>query len=200
MSSSAGSETRAARYDRVAVALHWLIALALLGQITFGFLLDDIAPRGTPARTGVINLHKSFGMVLGALIVLRLAWRLTHRPLPLPASLPRWQWRAAIASHRLLYACMVTMPLSGYVASNFSRRGVVFFGRPLAPWGPDIPQVYSLLNGVHVATAFVLTALICVHVAAALKHALVDRDGVFQRMAPWPPSRPHPAPGRPAHR
>jgi cytochrome b561 len=177
--------TPAARYDRVAVALHWLIAAALLAQIGFGFLLDDIAPRGTPARSGVINLHKSFGMVLGVLIVLRLAWRLAHRPPPLPGTLPPWQRRAAKLSHRLLYACMLVMPLSGYVASNFSRRGVVFFGTPLAPWGPDLPAVYAFLGGVHQVTAVVLVGLITVHVAAALKHALVDRDGVFRRMAPF---------------
>jgi cytochrome b561 len=65
---------RAARYDRVAMTLHWAIGLALLAQIVFGFLLDDLAPRGTPARASVINLHKSFGLVLLALIALRLGW------------------------------------------------------------------------------------------------------------------------------
>ena len=69
-------------------ALHWLIGVALLGQIGFGFLLDDIAPRDTPARAGVINLHKSFGIVLGLLIVARLAWRLATRRRGWPASMP----------------------------------------------------------------------------------------------------------------
>lgn len=180
------------RYDRVAIALHWLIGVALFAQVAFGFLLDEIAPRGTPARSGVINLHKSFGIVLALLIIVRLAWRLAHRPPRWPESMPHWQRRAAEFVHRMLYVCMLVMPLSGYVASNFSKHGVKFFGTPLPPWGPDLPQVYSLFNGIHIVTAYVFTALIAAHVAAALKHALVDRDGVFSRIWPSPraPTRP----------
>ena len=177
----------ASRYDRVAIVLHWLIGLALLGQIAFGFLLDEIAPRGTPERSNVINLHKSIGIVLGLLILLRLGWRLAHRPLDWPRALPGWQRRAATFVHRALYVCMVVMPLSGYVASNFSKRGVKFFGIVLPPWGPDLPTVYTVLNGLHVATAVVFSVLIAGHVAAALKHVWVDRDEVFARM--WPGRR-----------
>jgi cytochrome b561 len=171
-------------YDRVAAALHWLIGAALLGQVAFGFLLDDIAPAGTPSRGAVINLHKSFGIVLGVLIVLRLAWRLAHRPPALPRTLPDWQRAAARWSHRALYACMIVMPVSGYVASNFSRHGVVFFGLTLSPWGPDLKPVYRALNGVHVITGWIFAALIAVHVLAALQHAW-QRDAVFRRMWPW---------------
>jgi cytochrome b561 len=109
----------ASRYDAVAVALHWLIGVALLAQITFGFLLDEIAPRGTPSRSAVINLHKSFGLVLAVAILARLAWRLGHRAPPWPATMPEWQQRAATWWHCALYACMLLMPASGYVASNF---------------------------------------------------------------------------------
>ena len=172
-----------ARYGRVAVAFHWLIGIALLAQTGFGFLLDDIAPRGTPARTEVINLHKSIGIVLGLLILARLAWRLVQSAPGWPDRMPPWQRRAAALSHRALYACMVLMPLSGYLASNFSQRGVRFFGTPLAPWGADLPPLYSLFNGVHVFTAYVFTALIAIHVGAALRHAIAG-DGVFARM--WP--------------
>jgi cytochrome b561 len=172
------------RYDRVAIALHWLIGLALLGQIGFGFMLDDIAPRGTPARGATINLHKSFGIVLGVLIVLRLGWRLRHAAPAWPAVMSANQQRLATLGHRTLYACMLLMPLSGYIASNFSKHGVKFFGTALKPWGPDLPQVYNFFNAMHVATAFVFTALIVGHVAIALKHALVDRDGVFSRILP----------------
>ena len=134
------------RYDRVAAALHWIIGVALLAQVTFGFLLDDIAPRGTSSRAAVINLHKSFGIVLGLAIVL---------------------------------------PASGYVASNFSKHGVKFFGRPVAPWGPDLPTVYDALNGLHVATGWLFAALIGGHVLAALQHAWIARDGIFGRIWPW---------------
>ncbi len=175
---------RPERYGRVAIALHWLIGLALLGQIAFGLLLDDIAPRNTPARAGVINLHKSLGIVLGLLIVVRLAWRLTHRPPAWPRAMPDWQQRAARLGHQALYACMLVMPLSGYIGSNFSKHGVKLFGLALPPWGPPLPSVYAFLNGLHDVTAWLFVALIAGHAMAALKHALVTRDGVCSRI--WP--------------
>ncbi|NUZ06409.1 cytochrome b [Piscinibacter koreensis] len=174
-----------ASYDRVASSLHWLIGVGLLAQIAFGFLLDDIAPRGTPARSGVINLHKSMGIVLGLLVVLRLVWRLRHAPPGWPRTMPPWQQRAARLGHRVLYACMLVMPLSGYLASNVGKRGVVLFGWPLAPWGPELPALYSALQALHAATAWLFCALVAGHVAAALKHALIDRDGIFGRITPW---------------
>ena len=175
---------QAPRYEPVSILLHWLIAFALLGQIAFGFLLDEIAPRNTPARAGVINLHKSLGITLGLLIAARIARRASHAPPAWPDSMTAWQRDAALWGHRALYACMVVMPLSGYIASNFSKYGVRFFGVALKPWGPDLPQVYAVFNGLHIATAFVFGALIVGHVLATLKHALIDRDAVFSRM--WP--------------
>lgn len=177
--------SREARYDTVAIALHWLIALALFGQIAFGFLLDDIAPRDTPARAGVINLHKSFGITLGLLIALRLGWRLAHAAPPWPVAMPQWKRTAAKLSHRALYACMVVMPLSGYIGSNFSKWGVKFYGVALPPWGIESKAIYAIFNTTHVVTAWIFTALIVLHVAAALKHALVDHDGVLRRIWPW---------------
>jgi cytochrome b561 len=182
----------APRYTRTAIVLHWLLAVALLGQIGFGFALDAIAPRSTPARAPVINLHKSFGLVLFALIALRVMWRLRHPPPAWPSSMSAFEQRAARIGHRALYACMVVMPLSGYVGSNFSKYGVVFFGMPLEPWGPENPSIYAVFNGVHVGTAFVFAALIAGHVAMALKHAWVDRDGVVARI--WPGAEPRASP------
>lgn len=175
--------TAAPRYDRVAAGLHWLIALWLLAQIAFGFLLDDLAPRGTPSRGLFINLHKSSGMVLFGLIAVRLWWRLRHAPPALPASISAAQQRMATLGHRALYACMLVMPLSGYVASNFSKHGVKFFGLALKPWGPDLPAVYGVFNQLHVLTAWLFTALIVGHVAMALKHHLIDKDGLLARMS-----------------
>ncbi len=171
------------RYDAVAIALHWLIGVALFAQITFGFALDEIAPRGTPPRSTVINLHKSFGLVLGVAIVARLAWRVRHRAPPWPATMPSWQQRAATWSHCALYACMLLMPASGYVASNFSKYGVRFFGLLLPPWGPDVPLVWKVFSSVHMATAWAFSVLILGHVIVAIKHALVDH-ALFARMRP----------------
>jgi len=182
---AAAATAARSRYDRVAAWLHWGIGALLLAEIVFGLLLDDIAPRGTPARAGVINLHKSFGIVLGVLIVLRIVWRLGHAPPPWPPSMSAARQRAANAGHVALYACMLVAALSGYIGSNFSRHGVRFFGAELAPWGPDWPRAYAFLVGVHDVSSYLLLALTIGHVAMALRHALVEHDGIFDRIVPW---------------
>jgi cytochrome b561 len=190
---AAGSQglpvTARLRYDRVASWLHWGIGVLLLAEIAFGLLLDEIAPRGTPARAGVINLHKSVGIVLGLLVVFRIAWRLAHAAPPWPASMSAARRRAANAGHVALYACMLVSPLAGYLGSNFSRHGVRFFGIVLPPWGPDWPAAYAFLVGLHDASSYLLLALTVGHVAMAIEHALVERDGVFERILPWPAAR-----------
>lgn len=182
------------RYGRTAMLLHWAIGALLVAQIAFGFALDDLAPRGTPARGVVINLHKSCGLLLFALVVLRLVWRLKHPAPPWPAGMPSWQRSAATWGHRALYGAMLLLPLAGYVASNFSRHGVKFFGLALPPWGPDLPAMYRVFNGLHVALALGFTLLVAGHVVVALYHAALARDGIVQRMlptrfgAPWLPA------------
>ena len=159
------------RYTRTAVVLHWLIGIALMVEIAFGFLLREI-PRGTPPRGMWVNQHKS------------LAWRFARRPPALPAATPPWPCAAARVNHAAMYVCMLAIPFAGYLASNFSKHGVKFFsGVVLPPWGPDLPWLYTLLNGAHNVAAWVLTGLIVVHVLAALKHALIDHDRPFSRMA-----------------
>jgi len=172
------------RYSRTAMALHWVIALAVLAQIAFGWYLQTV-PRLTPDRTIFVNLHKSTGLVIGVLILVRLTWRLTHKPPPLPMSMPAWERRAARASHALLYVCMLIMPAAGYIASNFSKFGVKLFNAvTLPPWGADDRAVYAFFNGLHVATSYVFVALIALHVGAALKHLFFPRHGIFRRMLP----------------
>ena len=168
-------------YSRTAIALHWILAVLVLGQIAFGWYLQSIE-RGTPDRTIFVNLHKSFGMLLGLLILFRSWWRLTHRAPALPATRPAWEHSAAKVSHWALYACMLIMPLSGYLASNFSRWGVNFFNKVLLPpWGVESQAIYGFLNATHVITSYVLVALIAFHLLAAVRH-LVLRDGIFKRM------------------
>ena len=173
-----------ARYTTTAITLHWLIALLLLGQFAFGLLLDDI-PRGTPARGIYVNLHKSSGILIGLLILLRIAWRLRHKPPPLPATMPAWQRHAARISHIALYLCMVLLPLSGYLASNFSRHGIKFFNLVhWQPWGPDDKTWYALFNQTHHLAALLLAVFVALHLLAVAKHMLIDRDGLLLRM--WP--------------
>jgi len=168
-------------YTRTAVVLHWVIAALLLGQIAFGWFLEEV-PRGTPDRTIYVNLHKSTGMILGLLILFRLYWRLTHPAPALPLSMPSWERTGARISHGVLYACMLIMPLSGYVASNFSKWGVNFFNAiKMPPWGVENQAVYDFLNATHVITSYVLVTVIVLHVLAALRHLFL-RDGIFARM------------------
>jgi cytochrome b561 len=165
------------RYTRTAITLHWLIALAVLGQIAFGWYLQLI-PRLTPDRTVLVNFHKSTGLVIGLLI-------LTHTPPPLPESMPAWERSAARVNHVLLYVCMLIMPIAGYTASNFSKFGVKLFNAvPLPPWGVDDRGIYAFFNGLHVGTSYVFVSLIVLHVLAAAKHLIFPRHGILRRMLP----------------
>jgi cytochrome b561 len=170
------------RYDRTAMALHWLVALLILALTGLGWYMVGI-PKGTPPVKLFYNLHKSIGIVAGLLIAGRIAWRIRHRPPAPPFSLPKWQIVLADIGHRLLYVSMVVMPLSGFIASNFRKTGIIFFGMQLPPLGWEDKEIYSIFNLLHVCTSYVLVTLIALHLLAALKHAL-DRDGVIRRMLP----------------
>jgi cytochrome b561 len=99
-------------------------------------------------------------------------------------SLDTWQRAAADASHFALYACLFVLPLVGYLGSNFSKHGILLYGAvKLRPWGPDDKQFYDLFRSMHTVVAWVLVVLVCVHVAAAVYHA-VRRDGIMGRMLP----------------
>jgi cytochrome b561 len=172
------------RYDRIAITLHWLIALGVIAQIALGWWMIDIPKQPAGVRAYWFNLHKSIGLTVGLLIVARIAWRLTHRPPPLPATLPRWQARAARTSHALLYVCMLAMPVSGYLGSSFSGYPIRYFGMTVPGWGWKDEVLKDALSTVHYSAAWLFMALIALHVAAALKHWLFDRDTVFERMAP----------------
>jgi cytochrome b561 len=171
------------RYTWQAMLLHWLLAVLVIGMLWLGYSLEDI-PRNTPARGFYVNLHKSFGVLVLVLVLVRLAWRATHRAPPFPPAMPRWQVLSAVWTHRLLYLCILLQPLSGYLGSSFNKFGVKFFGIPLPQWGWEDKALRSSFGGIHEVVAVALIVLITIHVLAALKHLLVDRDQVFQRMLP----------------
>jgi len=165
------------------MVLHWTIAVLALFQIGLGWWMLDL-PKSPPGlRAGWFNVHKSIGMTIGLLMLARLGWRLSHVAPALPASLPRWQARAARLSHGLLYAALIAQPLVGYLGSSFTRYPIKYFGITLPHWGWDAPALKQVCSNVHFALACLISALVVLHVAAALKHFLA-RDGVFQRM--WP--------------
>lgn len=173
-------------YTRTAIVLHWLIAACVFCQITLGLWMIGI-PKSPPGiRAWWFNVHKSIGITLFVLILVRVLWRLAHRAPPLPLTVPQWQRIAAKTSHMLLYICMIVMPVSGYLGSSFTKYPILYFGMRLPHWGWDAPALKELCSQVHLATVIVFITLIAIHITAALKHRLIDRDGVFERMFAWP--------------
>jgi cytochrome b561 len=182
------------RYGRVAIALHWAIALLALFQIGLGWWMLDL-PKSPPGlRAGWFNLHKSIGLTIGLLMLARLGWRIAHPAPPLPRSIPGWQAKAAKASHVLLYAALIVQPLVGYLGSSFTRYPIKYFGSALPHWGWDAPALKALCSNIHFGLACLITGLVALHIAAALKH-LIARDAVFERM--WPSRLPRLSKGLP---
>jgi cytochrome b561 len=170
------------RYDRASIALHWLIGLAVLAQIALGVWMLGLPKAPAGLRAGWFNLHKSLGLTIAALVVIRLLWRLRHRPPALPEGLPAPQRAVAAATQGALYACLLVLPLSGYLGSSFSGYPIRYFGFALPGWGWDWPAAKALLSAVHLGATWLLAALLLLHVSGALWH-LARRDGVFARMS-----------------
>lgn len=175
------------RYTGVAIALHWLLAVLVLGQLALGWWMIGLPDRPKGLQAPWFNLHKSVGLTIAALMLLRLGWRMRHPAPPLPQSIPRWQRLAARVNHGLLYACLLLLPLTGYLGSSFSGYPIKYFGITLPDWGWAAPPLKQFFSTAHVAAVWLLMALVALHVAAALAHLLVNRDGVFGRI--WPGTR-----------
>lgn len=175
----------ATRYDPVAMAFHWIMALLVFAQLALGWWMTDLPKQPAGVRAQWFDMHKSIGLTLAALIVARLAWRLAHPAPRLPASLPDWQAKAARVTHITLYVALVVVPLSGYLGASFGKIPLRFFGAnlPAWAWGWDWPAARSLLNDGHGLLAGGLAALIGLHVLATLAH-LWKKDEIFARMRP----------------
>jgi cytochrome b561 len=174
------------RYSGVAISLHWLLALVIVGSFSLGVYMHDLP--FSIARVKLFNYHKWAGITILALSVLRLLWRLTHRPPPLSprqlAVMPVWQQRAANASHALMYVLLIAVPLLGWAYSSAAGLPIVWFGvLPLPDFVPVNKDLASaLLKPLHAYAAFALAGVVLLHVAAALKHQFVDRDQLMSRM------------------
>ncbi|MCZ0961223.1 cytochrome b [Paracoccus benzoatiresistens] len=164
--------------------LHWIVAVAVLMMIPAGLVMtQEGLPR--PVQDTLFIFHKNLGTLLILVILVRVIYRLTHRPPPLPDSVPPWQRRAAAVSHGMLYALLVIMPISGFVRVRAGGYPIELLDR--LGFGPLIGKSERLADAasaLHAAAAFLLIAVLAVHVAAALQHALIRRDGVWSRM--WP--------------
>jgi cytochrome b561 len=183
--------TDRSRYDAVAIALHWLTALAVLGLIVMGLVMTRERP-GSHLQFVLYQLHKSVGITVLALTIARLAWRLGHKPPPLPATMPGWEKLAAHAGHLALYGFMVGMPLSGWALVSASTYniptvlyGVVPFPHlPVLPTLPNKAAVEAVLRQVHDVAGWLLMATLAGHVGAALRHHVLLKDDVLRRMLP----------------
>lgn len=171
------------RYGSVAQALHWTVVLLLIGQVAMGKIAHEM-PDGFD-KLVLLARHKSVGITILALAALRLAWRLVDRP-PAPPPMPRWQFVASRATHWGLYALLFAMPLTGWMMSSASNYPVSWFGLVQLPdfVAPD-RDLKQLMEEIHETLAKALIALALLHVAAALKHQFVSRDGLIWRMLPW---------------
>ena len=171
------------RYSGVAIALHWTSAVLVLCGFALGLYMAGLA--FSPAKLRYVSWHKWIGITIFLVAAARIAWRHARPPPPLPDFVPAWQQRVAHLSHLALYALMLAIPLSGWLFSSASGVGVVYLGiLPLPNLVARDKSLADALLVVHQTLNFVLAALVLLHVGAALKHALVDRDGVLSRMLP----------------
>ncbi len=175
------------RYGGVAIAFHWVLAIAILAAFLVGMRLEDMP--FSPAKLKLMNWHKWAGVTILALSVLRLVWRLTHRPPALPQAIaqamPGWQMKAFHGTHHLMYLLFFAVPLLGWAYSSAKGFPIVWFGvLPLPDFVAPNPELAELLKPAHALAAWSLIGLVGLHVAAALKHQFIDKDGLLERMRP----------------
>ena len=190
------------KYTNVAIVLHWLIGIAILFMFVLGWFMTEL-PKETPKTTsfdifnlGLItwgveeeqsqrsfyfNLHKSVGLSLLMLIVLRMYWRFTHRPPAFLNSMKLWEKRLAKATHHSLYLLMILIPLAGIIMSAASKYGVKWFGIKVIP-GFDDKAIRELFYEFHEIFGLLLLLILILHILGAVKHSIVDKDGTLRRM------------------
>jgi cytochrome b561 len=176
------------RYGTVAMTLHWLIAIAIVGLLIVGKYMNGL-PNDDPNKFALYQMHKSFGISVLVLTVVRIVWRLTHPVPALPSGMPAWQRWGAHLSHFGLYALMLAIPLSGWALASSSPYGIptLLFGAIELPHLPvdNDEQTNAFFRETHDLLGNLMILLLIVHVVAALKHHFVDRDTVFRRMLPF---------------
>jgi cytochrome b561 len=191
MTSAPNSLSPAASYTRPAIVLHWLIALGIVANVALILSVDHLPDDWVrPA----VDTHKSIGITVLGLALLRLLWRIGHRPPRLPGEYARWETVSAHAVHILLYVLMFWMPLSGWFHdsawSEAATHPMTLFGTIGWPRVAFIEhlqpefreQMHTLLGQFHSYGAYVLYGLLFLHIAGALKHQFFDREAVLRRM------------------
>jgi cytochrome b561 len=169
------------RYAISAIVLHWLMALLIFVAFPLGLYMVELPL--SPDKLKLYSYHKWIGVTLFMLVAIRLGWRLTHTPPPLPDSVAAWQRRASAIVHGLLYLLMITIPLSGWLMSSAKGLQTVWLGvLPLPDLIGKDKALGELLAEVHETLNFTLLALVILHVGAALQHHFIERLPFLQRM------------------
>jgi cytochrome b561 len=176
--------TRATRYGAVSQIFHWIIAALIVVQFALAWSAEDL-PNGLH-KLALLARHKSFGMTILMLAILRLLWRLTHTAPPLPDGMSRWQRLGARITHVALYTLLFIMPLTGWMMSSAKNYAVSWFG--LFTW-PNLvgknEAAFNFLRATHDTLSNLLFAVAVLHILAALKHHFWNRDDVLVRMLPF---------------
>lgn len=173
--------SRALRYSTPAIALHWLIALLIFVAFPLGVYMHELPL--SPDKLKLYSYHKWIGITVLLLAAIRVSWRMTHTPPPLPPGMAAWQRHASTAVHGLLYLLMIAIPVSGWLMSSAKGFQTVWFGvLPLPDLLEKNRELGDLLAGVHQALNFTLLGLVILHVGAALQHHFIERQPFLQRM------------------
>jgi cytochrome b561 len=174
----------AAHYSRVAIWLHWIIAVLVVVNLYLGFYHEDFI---RPVRAWMMYFHRSTGIMILGLSLGRLLWRVGHRPPPFDPVLKRWEMLLARTVHWLFYALLIALPLSGWLMSSAAGRPVSFFSLfdiGLLPV-PQTDEAHDLLGEAHELFGKIMVGLILLHIAGALKHHFEGHRHLIGRIAPW---------------
>lgn len=180
--------TNTNRYNSIAMTLHWLMAFFIVALLVIGKIMVDL-PNTDPDKFTLYQSHKSVGLMILVLTVLRILWRVMHTSPSLPADMPRWEQIAAKATQGILYLMMVAIPLTGWAIASTSSSGIptMWFGLfevPMLPLG-NAEDTHELAEEAHELLGNITILLLLLHVAAALKHHFWDRNDVLKSMTPF---------------
>jgi cytochrome b561 len=168
-------------YHPISIVLHWLLAICILAQLYLGFWMEGVPKSPPGVRASWFNLHKSTGMLIALIVLIRLIWRLKHSPPDWPLHMKSWQIHLARLNHILLYLCMVVMPVTGFLGSSFTPYPIKFFGVILPRWFEPDAQLKEGITDIHFAAAYLFVTIILLHILAAVFH-MIKKDGIGRRM------------------